>query len=297
MKSIVIARRSLLLSHAIAVALAATCVPSVATATADYSAPALMLANPYTSGLSDLPAYWVSEKFDGIRAYWDGRALLTRAGRTIRAPSWFIAPLPAVPLDGELWMGRGQFQAVAATVRDTQPDDAAWRRVRYLVFDLPRHPGVFEDRRIALEELLAPSSAPWVQPVRHFHVANEAELQRTLERIVAAGGEGLMLHKAGSPYRAIRGDDLLKLKPTLDAEARVVGHLPGRGKYLGMTGALLVETATGVRFRLGTGLTDAERRDPPPLGSWVTYSHEGYTAAGIPRFGRYVRMRASANGE
>jgi len=99
------------------------------------------------------------------------------------------------------------------------------------------------------------------------------------------------LHRGDSLYRAERSDDLLKFKPYQDAEARVVAHLPGKGKYIGMMGALLVQNATGTQFRIGTGFTDEVRRHPPPLGSWVTYSYRSVTARGIPRFASFLRRR------
>ena len=257
---------------------------------AQNEAPPVLLANVYDAGVS-VADYWVSEKYDGIRAWWDGRRLLTRNGNTISAPQWFVAGLPPLPLDGELWIGRGRFETLASTVLDVRPDHDAWRMVRFMVFDLPEHEGDFTRRLIALRQLLAGSAAPWVHLVAQRRVADDAELEATLRAVVAAGGEGLMLHRGGSRYKGGRSDDLLKLKPWRDAEARVVGHLPGNGKYRGMLGALLVESPDGVRFRIGTGFTDAQRRAPPPIGSRVTYRYQSLTRNGLPRFASFVRVR------
>jgi DNA ligase 1 len=262
--------------------------PAIA-ATAEQ--PPLALANDYDDVDVDLSHYWVSEKYDGVRAYWDGVRLLTRGGHVIHAPTWFTANWPATPLDGELWAGRGQFETVTGTVRDLQPDDAAWRNIRFMVFDLPAHGGPFNARLAALELLLATLRIDWVEQVAHSRVASQVELDLRLQSVAAAGGEGLMLHRGDSLYRAERSDDLLKLKPYQDAEAQVVAHLPGRGKYVGMLGALQVRNAQGLQFRIGTGLTDEQRRDPPPLGSWVTYSYHNVTGRGIPRFARFLRVR------
>jgi len=57
-------------------------------------------------------------------------------------------------------------------------------------------------------------------------------------------------------------------------------------------GALLVERPDGLRFRLGSGLDDAQRAAPPPIGSLVTYRHNGHTRNGVPRFARFLRVRA-----
>ena len=100
-----------------------------------------------------------------------------------------------------------------------------------------------------------------------------------------------MLHLASADHHAGRSGDLLKVKPYLDAEARVVAHLPGKGKYRGSLGALLLETDSGLRFKVGTGFSDAQRRNPPPLGAWVSYRYHGFTKNGIPRFASFLRIR------
>ncbi|OGS91560.1 MAG: DNA ligase [Gallionellales bacterium GWA2_60_18] len=250
-----------------------------------------MLANVYRDDIP-LAEYRVSEKFDGVRGYWDGKQLLTRGGERIQAPPWFTAGWPVTPLDGELWVAHGKFSQTVSIVRQQSPDDAAWRKLRFMAFDLPAHPGTFDERNAALQQVVAQVGQPWLRQVAQLRVADRVALQALLKRVAKQGGEGLMLHRGASLYRAERSDDLLKYKPYLDAEARVVGHVPGKGKYAGMLGALEVETATGLRFRLGAGLSDAERRDPPPLGCWVTYRHNGVNEkTGIPRFARFMRIR------
>ncbi|MES2583663.1 MAG: DNA ligase [Pseudomonadota bacterium] len=269
--------------------------PHAAAQTPDANAPALMLAKVYHPGI-DLADYWVSEKYDGIRGYWDGQQLFTRGGERVQAPAWFTAGWPATPLDGELWVGRGQFAKATSTVRQRVPDDAAWRGVRFMVFDMPAHGGPFTERIPALQATVAQIAQPWVVPVVQTRATTHAALQAQMRRVVKAGGEGLMLHRGASLYTATRNGDLLKVKPHEDAEARVLGHQAGQGKYTGMLGALLVETvasgnaaAPGVRFKIGTGLSDTQRRDPPPVGSVVTYRYRGLTDAGVPRFASFVR--------
>ena len=253
-------------------------------------APALLLANVYRPGMP-LADYWVSEKYDGVRGYWDGHTLRTRGGETVAAPPWFTAGWPTTPMDGELWAGRGRFAHAQSTTRQQQPDEAAWRQMRFMVFDLLAHGGVFDERLGALKTLVASIEQDWVQAVPQQRVATDAALQALLQRTVRAGGEGLMLHKGSSLYRSGRSDDLIKLKIHEDTEALVVGHLPGKGKHAGRLGALLVEMPTGQRFRLGAGLSDADRANPPPIGSWVTYRFRGTHEGGLPRFASFVRVR------
>lgn len=256
-------------------------------------APALMLAKTYHPGI-DLRDFWVSEKLDGVRGRWDGQRLVTRGGQVIAAPTWFTAGWPTVPLDGELWGGRGQFESTVSTVRQLQPDDAAWQRIRFMVFDLPTHPGVFTERLQAGATLVESLNRPWVQLVPQTRGTSHAALMKRLDEVVRGGGEGLMLHRGDALYRTQRSEDLLKVKTHEDAEARVTGYEAGRGRHVGRTGALWVETPEGQRFRIGSGLSDAERKNPPPIGSWITYRFRGRHESGLPRFATFVRLRADA---
>ncbi|MDO9360854.1 MAG: DNA ligase [Polaromonas sp.] len=266
-----------------------------ASSPAGAKAPALMLANSYHPGVA-LQDYWVSEKLDGIRGYWDGRQLLTRGGERVAAPAWFTAGWPTTPMDGELWAGRGQFSRAVSTARQQVPDDHAWRGMRFMVFDLPAHGGPFNERLPALNGLVSQIDQPWVQAVAQSKVSSPAALQAMLVKTVKLGGEGLMLHRGASLYQAVRNDDLLKLKLHDDAEAKVLAHVAGQGKHAGRLGALLVEMPardgkSGQRFKLGTGFNDAQRQDPPPVGSWVTYRYRGVNDSGIPRFASFLRVR------
>ena len=260
---------------------------------ADFKPP-LMLANVYSPSVA-LADYWVSEKYDGVRGFWDGQKLLTRGGQTINAPAWFTANWPASPMDGELWAGRGQFQKAVSTVRQQTPDDAAWRSIRFMVFDLPSEPGPFTERLSKINTVVAILIVPWVQAVPQTKATSHAALQSQLKQITNSGAEGLMLHRGSSLYKGVRSDDLLKVKTHSDAEAKVIGYIPGKGKYAGQMGALLVEIA-GVdgqgprRFKLGTGLSDAQRQNPPAVGSQVTFRYRGLNDGGIPRFASFLRV-------
>ena len=262
---------------------------SAADASEHQRAP-VMLANVYHPGI-DLSAYWVSEKYDGVRGYWDGKRLLTRGGEVISPPAWFVAGWSTIPLDGELWAGRGGFANAVSTVRRQTPDDTAWRKMRFMVFDLPAHEGTFDQRLPILESTIAAINLPWVQVVKQNKVEDHRTLQKMLNAITKEGGEGLMLHRGTSLYRAERNDDLLKIKLHDDAEARVIAYISGKGKHVGRLGALLVEMPNGQRFKLGTGFSDAQREHPPMLGSLVTYRFRGVNDSGIPRFASFLRVR------
>ncbi len=231
----------------------------------------------------------VSEKLDGVRAIWNGETLKFRSGRTVSAPAWFLAKLPKTPLDGELWLARGKFDVLSGMVRKNQPVDAEWQQINYMVFELPGGEGDFASRAARIKLIVRGVNSPQVLGVEQFRVATPAALQDRLKAVVAAGGEGLMLHIASAPYVTGRNPALLKLKPVADAEAVVVGHVAGKGKYAGMLGALDVRTEDGQRFRLGTGFSDEQRKVPPAIGSSVTYSYRDLTPAGKPRFASFLR--------
>lgn len=252
--------------------------------------PRVMLARVAPDDI-DPGGFLVSEKLDGVRACWDGRQLWFRSGLPIMAPRWFTDRLPPQPLDGELWLGRGRFEALAAGVRRAAAVDAEWRALRYEVFDLPAAPGPFVERAARLRELVREHGFASLHAVEQHTLPDRVALQRRLAEVLRAGGEGLMLHRADAPWRAGRSDALFKLKSVHDAEAVVVGHVPGRGRHVGRLGALQVRTEGGIEFLLGTGLSDAERDAPPPLGSVVTFAYRGVTASGVPRFASFLRVR------
>ena len=255
--------------------------------------PALLLANVLGPHV-DVTQYLVSEKFDGVRAVWDGKTLRFRSGRDVPAPAWWLAKLPATPLDGELWLARGKFDELSGIVRTSPPVDADWQRVNYLIFELPDEAGAlgtFEQRYSRIQEVVARAQWASLRVVEQTRVADRTELKRRLDRVVKAGGEGLMLHLANAPYVTGRSDVLLKLKPLLDTEATVVRHIPGKGRNAGRLGALEVRTRDGILFRLGTGFSDAQRDNPPPLGSLVTYTYRDVTPSGKPRFASFLRVR------
>jgi DNA ligase-1 len=289
--SFVLSRRRLLASAAsLGVALPALSRPSDSAAAAPP--PALLLAREAAED-ADPAGYLVSEKLDGVRAFWDGERLRFRGGGTVSASAAFLAGLPrGQALDGEMWLGRDRFDALSAIVRREQPVESEWADVQYRIFELPQGTGTFAERVARLQALAAASPQRRWQPVEQVPVAGAAALRARLAEVVAARGEGLMLHRADAAYRTGRSDVLLKLKPVRDAEAIVVGHTSGQGRFAGQVGALKVKDEAGRIFLVGSGLTEAQRSNPPPVGSVVTYSWRGETATGLPRFPTLLRLRA-----
>lgn len=250
----------------------------------------LLLANVYQKNIK-IENYWISEKFDGVRAYWNGNELVSRKGNIFHAPKWFTQSLPKEKLDGELWIARGKFEQVSGIVRRKEIDEKAWGLIKYKIFDLPASTKIFDERLKQLKKIINNINKPHIQIVNQFKVSSHGLLNENLEEIVKQGGEGLMLHLGSSYYKSGRNDDLLKLKKHSDAEAIVIKHLPGKGKYKGMLGSILVESKNNKRFKIGSGFTDSERKHPPAIGSTITYKYFGLTRNGIPRFASFMRVR------
>ncbi|MBH0034316.1 DNA ligase [Pseudoalteromonas sp. NZS71_1] len=254
--------------------------------------PSVLLAKVYDETKHyDVSKYLVSEKYDGVRAIWTGTQFVTRKGNIINAPSWFTAPLPNVWLDGELWTKREHFSALSGIVRTKTPNNHDWQTITYKVFDMPDKTLPFSIRYKNYNELITSLNSPHISVVVQYSFTNNEQLTEYFENITKQGGEGVMLHLASAKHSNGRSSALLKLKPYLDAEAIVIAHLPGKGKYQGMLGALRVKTAQGQVFSIGTGFNDAERATPPEIGSAVTYRYHGLTKNGLPRFASFLRVR------
>lgn len=252
--------------------------------------PDLLLAEVYRDDIA-VSQYWVSEKLDGVRAYWDGKQLISRGGEVIAAPAWFVQDFPKTALDGELWLGRNQFAATFSIVSKHQPIDHEWQQIQYHIFELPNAPGTFTERIRAMQLLLEQHQSRYLTLVPQFRIANKTKLLEKLRELEQQGAEGLMLHHQDALYKTGRSSDLLKLKSYQDTEAKVIGYRPGKGKYQGMTGALVVKTSDGKTFGIGSGLTDDMRQHPPEIGTVITFRYNGLTNKGLPRFARFLRVR------
>ena len=256
--------------------------------------PAIQQAKSYQA-VDNISQYWVSEKLDGIRGYWNGNQLLTRQGNVIHSPAWFTQNWPKDVMDGELWIARNQFQATLSCVRKKAIEEECWRKVHFMIFDLPTHIGTFSERIKAMKTIIVQTASEHLGMIPQFKIDTAIQLDETLNKIIAKQGEGLMLHLASAHYHVGRTNNIMKLKRYQDAEATVIAHIEGKGKYKGMLGALTVKTPRGIIFNIGSGFSDEERANPPAIGSIITYKYNGKTQAKIPRFARYFRQRNKDN--
>ncbi len=254
------------------------------------SPPPFLLAKTYSAD-TEISKFLISEKLDGVRAYWNGKNLITRGGHLINAPEWFTKKFPNVELDGELWLGRKQFERLSGIVRKHQPIDSEWHLVKYVVFDLPKDLSTFESRYQKLKALKEKSFSRYLTLVKQINLVSKLELDEHLARTIAKGGEGLMLHRKDSLYQAKRSFDLQKMKPFDDDEAVVIAHIEGKGKYKNMLGSIEVINKQGIQFKIGSGFSLKERLNPPPLNSEITYRYRGKTNKNTPRFATFLRIK------
>jgi DNA ligase-1 len=248
-----------------------------------------LLAEKYEPHINP-EGWWMSVKHDGIRAIWDGTKLVSKKGTVFSAPASFLARLPNFKLDGELWLGRGQFDECSSIVASSR--DKGWERLRYMLFDIPEpRAGVFEKRLLILKELLKRYPNPYAEVVAHEVCQGREHLAEALQAAIDRGDEGVMLRRAGSLYVEGSSSTLLKVKRMHDAEARVIGYEEGEGSFKGLMGALLCVNDKGIEFKVGTGFSVAERRNPPPLGCQVTFQYQSVTKNGKYRFPSFIRIR------
>jgi len=248
---------------------------------------------------------WVmSEKYDGMRAYWNGHELLSRNGHKINAPNWFVKSFPDFELDGELWLARQKFAELMSIVKDAKPI-LRWNEVKYKVFEVPNQSGGLLDRVAVLKHYLDANPNPYIDIVAHSPIHSHQAINEALEAIVKEGGEGLIIRDSSRKYLVGRDPSIQKVKLKQDAECIVSGYTQGKGRYLGKVGAIKCTLLThqvkrlfpkltrreSNEIKLGSGLTDPLRENPPKIGSLVTFSYLGTTKNGYPRFPVYLRLR------
>ncbi len=272
------------------------CLAAIHTLSLNAHALDIMLPQLYSDNIH-VVGWLMSEKLDGVRGYWDGKQLLSKNGSVFHPPPAFTKDLPPFPLEGELWGGRGTFHQTVSTVKKQYTHDK-WLTIQFAIFDVPRETGSFSRRiqKASTWFLAHPSQFAFVIPQQT--ISSIPQLQTELQRIEQLGGEGLIVRNPEAVYSTGRSSDILKVKNFFDMEAVVVQHLPGKGKYLGELGSLLVELPEKyqkLRFKIGTGFSDAERKHPPAIGTLITFKYYGFYPSGIPKFPSYMRIRSDTS--
>jgi len=253
--------------------------------------PSLILLKSYQSQKNiDVKNWMMSEKLDGVRAYWDGYALYSRNGNKFAVPDWFTKDFPKFELDGELWTKRNDFEHIISIVSQHKPHKG-WHDISYQIFEVPNAQGNFIQRLNKIKDYLQEHPSPIIKLIAQQRCKNKSHLQTFLTEIEQQGGEGVVIRNPEMLYHTGRSHTSLKVKTAQDAECKVTGYKEGKGKFKGLTGALFCQLDDQRIIAIGSGLSNKEREVPPTIGSIITYKHNGYTSKGKPRFPVFLRIR------
>ncbi len=248
----------------------------------------LLLLETYKD--QNISGYLMSEKLDGIRAYWDGKSLLSRSGKVIHAPKWFVKNFPPFEMDGELWSKRGEFEYIQSVVMDKVPS-GEWKKITYNIFEMPNQKGDLKKRLGVLQTYLKTHKIPHLKIIKQIVCKNKKHLESFFDEIKNKNGEGVVLRDENAPYIAKRTSKALKYKRYQDDECRVISHHKGKGKYKNMLGSFTCKLKNGTIFKIGSGLSENERKNPPKIGQEITFKYQGLTKHGKPRFPVFLHIR------
>ncbi len=246
--------------------------------------PSLLLLKTYKD--QDTTNWVMSEKLDGIRAYWDGKNLLTRNGKKINAPQWFTKDYPKFELDGELWTKRGDFENISSIVRDKIPGQD-WSKIKHYIFEVPNAKGGLFQRL----EKVKPYENKYLRVLPQIVIQDIEHQNRYFLDIISKKGEGIVVRDPKALYINKRTSKVLKVKKFQDTECEIIGYTQGKGKYKGKVGAIICQLANKISFKIGSGLSDSFRQNPPKIGTIISFKYQNFTKYGKPRFPVYLRIR------
>ena len=248
--------------------------------------PKLLLLETYKE--QNITGWVMSEKLDGVRAYWNGKNLISRGGNIINAPKWFTKDYPPFEIDGELWSKRGDFENISSIVRDKIPSER-WREIKHYIFEVPNSKGNLYQRLTKLK----PYHSKIIQLIPQIKIRDKNYLIKFLKEIESKNGEGVVVRNPNVKYINHRTNQALKVKSFKDTECEVIGYKDGKGRLKGLIGSIKCSLKNGIEFKIGSGLTDKLRVNPPKIGDIITIKYQNLTKYGKPRFPVFLRVRES----
>lgn len=250
--------------------------------------PELFLLKNYKDDIN-VTNWYMSEKLDGVRAYWNGKKLISRSGKVFNVPKFFIKDFPPFKLDGELWTKRGDFSNIVSIVNKKKPHHG-WKVLTYNIFEVPSAKGTLTQRLQTIKNYLKTNPNKYIRAIKQIKVKSNNHLKEFQIVIENKGGEGLVVRNSSLAYYTGRDKNSLKVKSFIDDECTIVGYSKGKGKYDGQIGSLSCRMKNNQVIKIGSGLSDNQRQFPPKIDDIITFKYYGLTAKGNPRFPIFMRV-------
>jgi DNA ligase 1 len=228
----------------------------------------------------------MSEKLDGIRAYWDGKNLYTKNGNPIFTPKEFTNNFPSFELDGELWTKRDDFENIQNIVLDKSPS-SKWNEISYNIFEAPNSKGNFYKRVEKIKIWFENNPNNNVNIIKQYLCKDEEDLDTFLEKIISLKGEGVIIKNPNLEYINKRSQNSLKVKKFYDDEG-IIQKINYKNNQMK---SLTIKLKNGTTFNLGNGFSDIQRVNPPKVGEQITFKYYGLTKNGKPKFASFLRVR------
>jgi len=250
--------------------------------------PKLFLLKTYTHD-KNVSGWVMSEKLDGVRAYWNGKELISRSGKKFHAPKSFTQGFPSFELDGELWSKRGDFEKIVSIV-NTQSNTNRWKELTYNIFEVPNQDGTLPERLSIIKTYLQKHTKTKIKIIKQIKINKVEEVQDFFEKVNDMQGEGIVIRNPSLPYYVGRKKDALKHKAFTDAECKIVELIQGKGKYQGLLGAIKCDYK-GKIIKIGTGFSDQQRMTSFQVGTLITFKYYGVTRLENPKYPVFLRVR------
>ena len=244
----------------------------------------------------NIESYAISEKFDGVRGIWDGKEMFSKNGKKLAIPPCFAEKLAILELkdgefvEGELWADYGKFAEVSSLARRKNPTCAEFESVKYLIFNAQfNESSDFLANLSKIQSILESHKTPQIRTITQHKFSSSKELQDFFDAVVAKGGEGVILRDSHTAF---------KLKAQHDAECKIIDYTRGKGRLGGKVGSIVCESLAdknagiknGIIFRIGSGLSDEMRTNPPKIGTIITYKFSGVSKNSVPLHTRFWRV-------
>jgi len=242
----------------------------------------------YNENEHEINGWYMSEKLDGIRAYWNGKELLSKNGNKIHAPTWFIKDFPKFELDGELWTKRDDFESIQNIVLDKTPSDD-WKKVTYNIFEVPNQKGDFDERLKVAIQWVKKYKNRYIRIIPQIKCKNKEHLEAYLQELINKKAEGVIIKNPHKEYFIGRNSNILKVKKFKDMEGEIIGFNYDVNKRLK---SLVLKLDNGINFNLGGGFKEKDRLNHKfKIGNIITFKYYGFTKYGKPKFASFLRVK------